>query len=79
MSWLQRYRVRAYFRNSIWLLPTLAMPAAVVAVRALHALDEALGWHAGFQPDTVQSALRTMAASMFTFIVFVSSALLVSV
>src|SRR5262249_48478781 len=32
-----------------------------------------------FQPDTVRSAINTMAASMFTFIVFVSSALLIAV
>jgi hypothetical protein len=34
MTWLQRYRVRAYFRNSIWILPLLSMPAALAAVRS---------------------------------------------
>ncbi len=25
MSWLQRYQIRHYFRNSIWILPSLGM------------------------------------------------------
>jgi uncharacterized membrane protein len=79
MSWLQRYRVRAYFRNSIWILPTLSMLAALAAARLLHAIEEVSGWEAGFHPDTARAVLGTMAASMFTFVVFVSSALLVAV
>ena len=79
MSWLQRYRVRAYFRNSLWILPTLAMLAALVLVRLLHALEQGMGWEASYQPDTARAVLGTLAASMFTFVVFVSSALLVAV
>jgi uncharacterized membrane protein len=79
MSWLQRYRVRAYFRNSIWILPALGMLAALAAVRFLHSLEKALGWNSSIHPDTARAVLGTMAASMFTFVVFVSSALLVAV
>ena len=25
MTWLQRYRIRYYLRNSIWVMPVLAM------------------------------------------------------
>ena len=28
MTWHQRYRVRSYFRNSIWVFPVIAMIAA---------------------------------------------------
>jgi hypothetical protein len=31
MTWLQRYRVRHYVRNSIWILPLLSMAAALGA------------------------------------------------
>src|SRR4051812_1903042 len=79
MSWLQRYRVRAYFKNSIWILPALSMPAALVAVRLLHGVEQALGWQPSTHTETARSVLGTMAASMFTFVVFVSSALLVAV
>jgi uncharacterized membrane protein len=55
------------------------MLAALVAIRLCHAIEMALDWETSYRPDTVRSALDTMASSMFTFIVFVSSALLVSV
>jgi uncharacterized membrane protein len=38
-----------------------------------------MGWESGIQPATAQAVLGTMTSSMFTFIVFVSSALLVAV
>ena len=79
MTWLQRYRVRHYLANSIWILPVLSMVAAIAAVRLLHWIEEAMGWESDFHPDTAQAVLGTMASSMFTFIVFVSSALLVVV
>ncbi len=79
MTWLQRYRVRHYFTNSIWILPVLSMVAAMVAVRLLHGIDAALGWEAIVNPETLRAVLGTMASAMFTFIVFVSSALLVAV
>ncbi len=79
MTWLQRYRVRHYVANSIWMLPLAGMAAGLGAAWLLHAIDEATGWRSGFDPDTARAVLGTMAASMFTFIVFVSSALLVAV
>ncbi len=79
MTWLQRYRIRNYFRNAIWILPFLGMPAALVLARLLHGFDEAMGWRAGSDPENARVLLGTLAASMFTFIVFVSSALLVAV
>jgi uncharacterized membrane protein len=79
MTWLRRYRLRHYVSNSIWIFPLLGMLAALIAIRMCHGIEMALDWKTDFQPDTVRSAIGTMAASMFTFIVFVSSALLVSV
>jgi uncharacterized membrane protein len=38
-----------------------------------------MGWDTGFHPETARAVLGMMASSMFTFIVFVSSALLVAV
>jgi uncharacterized membrane protein len=79
MTWLQRYRVRHYLSTSIWILPVLSMAAAIGAVRLLHLVEDGMGWDSGLSPDTARAVLGTMAASMFTFIVFVSSALLVAV
>ncbi len=79
MTWLQRYRIRHYVSNSIWVLPLLSMAAAIGAVRFLHWVEVRLGWEAVTYVDTAQAVLGTMVSAMFTFIVFVSSALLVAV
>lgn len=79
MTWLQRYRLRHYVTNSIWVLPLLSMAAAIGAVRLFHWFELRMGWEAVAYVDTAQAVLGTMASAMFTFIVFVSSALLVAV
>src|SRR5579864_4452840 len=79
MTWVQRYRLRHYVRHAVWIWPLLSMAAAIPAARVLHRIDAALGWESALPPGTVQAVLGTMASSMFTFIVFVSSALLVVV
>jgi uncharacterized membrane protein len=79
MTWLQRYRIRHYVANSIWIWPVFSMGAALAAVPPLHWIDKTMGWETYLQPSTVQAVLDTMTSSMFTFIVFVSSALLVAV
>src|SRR5262245_34048685 len=79
MTWLQRFRVRHYFANSIWILPLLSMVAALGCVRFLHWIEVSRGWQSDLDATTVQTVLDTMASSLFTFIVFVSSALLVAV
>jgi uncharacterized membrane protein len=85
MTWLQRYRVRLYLRNSLWILPLIGMIAALAVVRCTRAIDEAMvrgtggNWSSDVDPDTARAVLGMMASAMFTFIVFVSSALLVAV
>jgi uncharacterized membrane protein len=79
MSWLHRYRIRHYLANSIWVLPALSMAAALLVVRLLSYIDDSVGWQTSLQPSMAQAVLGTMASSMFTFIVFLSSALLVAV
>lgn len=79
MTWLQRYRVRHYLRNSIWVLPVLGMIAALVSARTLSWVEAGLSWKSDLEPSAAQVVLGTLAASMFTFIVFVCSALLLAV
>jgi uncharacterized membrane protein len=79
MTWLQRYRVRHYLQNSIWVLPVIAMAGAVIIVRLLHWLEGTMGWVSDFHPETMRAVLGTLAGAMFTFIVFVCSSLLLVV
>ncbi len=79
MSWLQRYRIRHYIANSIWIMPVLSSVLALAVVPLLHHLDQSLDWESGINPETVRTVLEMMASSMFNFIVFVCSALLIAV
>lgn len=79
LTWLQRYQIRHYLTNSIWILPLFGMFAALVAVPIFHGIEQAIGWQSAINPEAARAVLGTLAASMFTFIVFVCSALLVAV
>src|SRR5262249_3089549 len=79
MTWLQRYRIRYYFRNSIWLLPVLSALAAIVVVHILHSIEHKMGWVSPVDAETARTVLATMASSLFTSVVFVCTALLVAV
>ncbi len=78
MTWLQRYQIRHYFSNSLWILPLLGIFLALAVAPLLHRLDQLLDWESGINPETVRTVLEMMASSMFTFIVFVCSALLIA-
>lgn len=79
MTWLQRYQIRHYVGSSIWILPVASMFAALVAVPVVHRLELFWGWQAAIEADTARAVIGTLASAMFTFIVFVCSALLVAV
>src|SRR5262245_47572392 len=79
MTWLQRYRIRHYVRNSIWIAPVVAMITAMIGVRFVYWINISMGWYSNINPDTTRSVLGTLAGAMFTFVVFVCSSLLLVV
>jgi uncharacterized membrane protein len=79
MSWLTRYRVRAYFRDSIWVMPVIGAILAIITVRVIDRFERYEGWRSLDRPETAQAVLSSMSASLFTFVVFVASVLLVAV
>jgi uncharacterized membrane protein len=79
MSWIQRYKVRQYVQNSVWILPVLGMVAALVSVLGLHWIERRDGWKAAIDPAAALALFGTLAGSMLTFIVFLSSSLLLVV
>ncbi len=76
MSWIQRYKLGNYFRNSVWMLSMFGMVAGLVSVKCLHWIEERAGWQSGFDPDAARALFGTLAGAMFTFIVFLASILL---
>lgn len=76
--WLARHRARSFWRNSLWVMPGLGMVAALAAVRIIHAVEVAEGWESGFAAASVTAVLGALASAVFTLIVFVASALLIT-
>ena len=66
MTWLQRYRLRYYFENSIWILPVLSMVVGIGTARLLHWIDQELGWISSVDSNTAQNVLGTLASALFT-------------
>src|SRR5262245_66621629 len=79
MTWLQRYRVRHYVRNSIWIVPVLALVLGIITFRLLSWLETSIDQDARLDADTMRAVLGILAGAMFTFIVFVCSSLLLVV
>jgi uncharacterized membrane protein len=79
MNWLQRYRIRHYVRNAIWIAPVAAIVVAILLVRFLLLMESWTGWVGQTDPDAVRAVLGALAGAMFTFIVFVCSTLLLVV
>src|SRR5262245_57805896 len=79
MSWLQRYRIRHYIQNSIVVLPVFGIVAALATVRSLHSIEQQMGWQSALSPEAARLVIGTLAAAMLTFIVFLSSTLLLAV
>jgi len=79
MSWLRRYRIRLYLRNSIWVWPAISIVAALISVAVLVRVEWRLGWQMRINPDTARAIMATVAGSTFTLVVLVSSTVLVAV
>jgi uncharacterized membrane protein len=79
MNWLVRHRIQLYVRNSIWIYPSLAIVAALITVSLLTRFERFLGWHSNLDPETARTVMATVASSLLTLVVLVTSAMLLAV
>jgi uncharacterized membrane protein len=79
VSWLQRYRIRYFIRNSTVVLPVLGIAAAIVTAWLVHRIEQPLGLESPYSAEAMRTVIGILAGSMFTFVVFLCSALLVAV
>jgi len=79
MSWIHRYWLRHYLIDTIWIAPFVGMLAAMFIARGVHAMDDLMAWRSALNPEAAKTVLITLGSAMFTFVVFVSSALLIAV
>jgi uncharacterized membrane protein len=76
MTWIQRYRIRQFMRTSLWILPLIGMVAAYASLDGILLIDRRLGWESRLDPSATIALFATLAGAMLTFIVFLSSTLL---
>ena len=69
MSWLLRFRVQSYIRNSIWFFPALSIVAGLVTVALLTRYERAQGWEMNVSRETARTVIGTVAASIFSLLV----------
>jgi uncharacterized membrane protein len=79
MSWIQRYRLRLYMRNSIWIFPALSIVLAIVSVSLLNRFERAMGWQMTMSAETGRAVMGAVVSNMFSLVVLGSSAILVTV
>lgn len=81
MSWHDRYRLREFLRSSFWLYPSLAIVLAWLTGKLILAFVPDPDWprYDLDDLDGLRTLLAAFAASMFTFIVYAVSALLLAV
>jgi uncharacterized membrane protein len=79
VTWLQRYRIKQFLRDSVWLPPLLAMAVVLFVQPVVGRLDRILDVKAVIGPESARAVLAALAPSMLTFIVFVFSIMLVTV
>jgi uncharacterized membrane protein len=79
MIWFVQFRIRSFLQNSVWFTPLIGMIAAILIHRMVRAIDLSMNWYATAGIEGTRALLTTLAGSMFTFIVFVFSILLLSV
>ncbi len=80
MKWSGWYRVRSYVKSSLWVVPFIAMPLALVATRAAHWIDDRIGWDfLGFGVPGAQAMLNAIVSATLAFVVFTFGSLLVAI
>ena len=80
MIWNQLYRVRSYLRSSLWIIPFVTIPFALIAVRLLRWLDPKLDWSLlGFAVPGARAILESIVTMTLSFVVFTFGSLLVAI
>jgi uncharacterized membrane protein len=80
MSWSRSYLVLSYLRSSLWIVPFLAIPVALLATRAIDVLDALIDWRfLDLTLDGARNLLQTVITANLSFVVFTFGFLLVAI
>ncbi len=79
MFWKQSYYLKDRFRSSLWLVPLITIPFALVATRVLFRVDGWLGWRfMDFGTSGAEAMLGSIITATLSFVVFTFASLLVA-
>src|SRR5271166_3058932 len=71
MSWILRYRCRAFFRSSLCAVPMGGVAAALLAAPLIRSIDQRTHWTLmGFGAEGPRAVVGALTSSLLTFIVF---------
>jgi len=80
MEWSRLSQVRRYVRSSLWVVPIVTMPLALVTSRILRSIDPWLGWHfLDLSPTGARATLELIVTAALSFVVFTFGSLLVAI
>jgi len=80
MYWNLWYRARSRLKSSLWTIPLIAIPFALLLTRALHWLDTKLEWtFLGFSAPGAQAMLEAIITAALSFMVFTFGSLLIAI
>jgi uncharacterized membrane protein len=80
MSWVQRKRLKAFLKTSLWVVPVLAMLLAMICAPLTRSLNDALHFRfLDFGLQGSRAVVGLIAAAMLTFVVFFFSVLLLTI
>jgi len=80
MYWSLGQRAGRAFRSSLWSVPLIAIPFALVATRILHWLDARIEWSfLGFGVSGAQALLQAVSTATLSFMVFTFGSLLIAI
>jgi uncharacterized membrane protein len=79
MHWKRVYYVRDYLKSSLWIVPLVAIPLELAAIRILQRADSWLGWSfLGIGAKGADQMLNAIVTSTLSFVVFTFGSLLVA-
>src|SRR5689334_20149227 len=79
MRWSQIYLVRHSLRSSLWIVPIIAIPLAMIATRLTHWVDPRLQWSLlGFGIKGAEALLQATVTATLSFLAFTFASLLVA-
>ena len=79
MRWNQIYRFRYSVRSSLWIIPIIAIPFAMIATRLAHWLDPRSQWtFLGFGVKGAEALLQATVTATLSFLAFTFASLLVA-